>query len=148
METAYLYLLLSWRRSSWMHPVLLDRLGLPTRSCWSRSAFMRKERVVGGVGWGGDCRCQMIRENKGPAPQPRISHLVLRASLPGDNSTQMPVRKTQNRQSCCCTRAAPASPGAPSTSHALSRLSAPHCATEGPGFRGRSDGSDSDVPQS
>lgn len=97
---------------------------------------------------GGDCRCQMIRENKGPAPQPRISHLVLRASLPGDNSTQRPVRKTQNRQPCCCTRAAPASPGAPSTSHALSRLSAPHCTTEGPGFRGRSDGSDSGVPQS
>ncbi|CAI9157223.1 unnamed protein product [Rangifer tarandus platyrhynchus] len=54
----------------------------------------------------------MIRENKGPAPQPRSNHLVLRASLPGDNSTPMPMHKTQNRQPCCCIRAAPASPAA------------------------------------
>lgn len=147
METAYLYLLLSWRRSSWMHPALPDRLGLPTRSCWSRSAFMRKERVAGS-GRGRELQVSDDPREQGPGPQPRIRHLVLRASLPGDNSTQMPVRKTQNRQPCCCIRAAPVSPGAPSTSHASSQLSAPHCTVEGPRFRRRSDWSDSDVSQS
>ena len=89
-----------------------------------------------GAGGGGDLQVSDDPREQGPAPQPRSSHLVLRASLPGDNSTPMPMHKTQNRQPCCCIRAAPASPGTPSTSHALSLLSAPHLTVEGPRFRG------------
>ena len=65
METAYLHLLLSWRRSSWVHPASLTTLSSSPGAAGPAELLLRNQQ-----GGGGDCRCQQIGENKGPAPQP------------------------------------------------------------------------------
>ena len=48
METAYPYLLLSWRRSSWMHPVLPDPWGSPVGAAGPEVLLRGRSRGRGG----------------------------------------------------------------------------------------------------
>lgn len=145
MGAAYLYLLLSWRAAA-------GPSSAPRHSWGSHELLVQKcfyEEGASSGGWGGETTgVQMIRENKGPAPSPRISHLVLQASLPGTTAPRCPCARLKT-DSLAAALVQP-------QPHQVHQAPPTHCLGyqlltvlwRGPGFRGRSDGSDSDVPQS